>query len=123
MEGELHLAGSVKATKLKLTWLADIPSLVPLTLVDFGPLITKKKPEEDDEIENLFNEHSVSFQTFKKNATSSYPRRPGNLFYIEICEMQFTPSPPLLMCRNTHTKVFRQQASVLFFQGKMWVLS
>ena len=33
----------MKKTKLKLTWLADIPELVPLTLVDFDYLITKKK--------------------------------------------------------------------------------
>jgi hypothetical protein len=28
--------------------------------VDFGHLITKKKPEEDDKIEDLVNPHSVS---------------------------------------------------------------
>jgi glutamyl-tRNA synthetase len=40
---ELNLAGDVKATKLKLTWLPDVPELVPLKLCDFGYLITKKK--------------------------------------------------------------------------------
>jgi glutamyl-tRNA synthetase len=43
LSGDLNLAGDVKKTKLKLTWLADIPELVPLTLVDFDYLITKKK--------------------------------------------------------------------------------
>ena len=33
--------------------------LVLLTCVDFGHLITKKKPEEDDKIEDLVNPHSV----------------------------------------------------------------
>jgi glutamyl-tRNA synthetase len=40
---ELHLAGDFKKTKLKLTWLADVPDLVPLTLTEFDYLITKKK--------------------------------------------------------------------------------
>ena len=41
--GELHLEGSVKLTKLKLTWLPDIEGLVSLSLVEFDYLITKKK--------------------------------------------------------------------------------
>jgi hypothetical protein len=41
--GELHLEGSVKTTKLKTTWLADIDELVPLSLVEFDYLISKKK--------------------------------------------------------------------------------
>lgn len=40
---ELHLAGDFKKTKLKLTWLADVPELVPLVLTEFDYLITKKK--------------------------------------------------------------------------------
>ncbi|XP_008658555.1 glutamyl-tRNA synthetase, cytoplasmic isoform X1 [Zea mays] len=52
--GELHLEGSVKTTKLKITWLADIEELVPLSLVEFDYLISKKKLEEDDDfLENL----------------------------------------------------------------------
>lgn len=60
LEGVLHLEGSVKTTKLKLTWLPDISKLTPLTLVDFDHLITKKKPEDDDNIEDLVNPNSVS---------------------------------------------------------------
>jgi glutamyl-tRNA synthetase len=41
--GELHLEGSVKMTKLKLTWLPDIEDLVSLSLVEFDYLIKKKK--------------------------------------------------------------------------------
>ena len=59
MEGLLHLEGSVKATKLKLTWLPVTETLTPLRLFDFDHLITKKKPEEDDKIEDLVNPHSV----------------------------------------------------------------
>ena len=41
--GVLHLQGSVKTTKLKLTWLPNTSELVTLTLVEFDYLITKKK--------------------------------------------------------------------------------
>lgn len=41
--GALHLEGSVKSTKLKLTWLPDIEDLVLLSLIEFDYLITKKK--------------------------------------------------------------------------------
>ncbi|BAA90375.1 putative multifunctional amino acid-tRNA ligase [Oryza sativa Japonica Group] len=52
--GELHLEGSVKMTKLKLTWLPDIEDLVSLSLVEFDYLIKKKKLEEDDNfLDNL----------------------------------------------------------------------
>uniref|UniRef100_A0ACD5VNS8 Uncharacterized protein n=1 Tax=Avena sativa TaxID=4498 RepID=A0ACD5VNS8_AVESA len=52
--GELHLEGSVKTTKLKLTWLSDIEDLVSLSLVDFDYLINKKKLEEDENfLDNL----------------------------------------------------------------------
>lgn len=43
VSAELNLAGDFKKTKLKLTWLADVPDLVPLTLTEFDYLITKKK--------------------------------------------------------------------------------
>ncbi|PUZ52014.1 hypothetical protein GQ55_6G236700 [Panicum hallii var. hallii] len=52
--GELHLEGSVKTTKLKTTWLADIDELVPLSLVEFDYLISKKKLEDDEDfLDNL----------------------------------------------------------------------
>lgn len=46
LKGVLHLEGSVKTTKLKLTWLPDTTELVNLSLVDFDYLITKKKVRE-----------------------------------------------------------------------------
>lgn len=49
----------MKATKWKLTWLPDIPDLVPLQLVDFGYLITKKRIEEEDVFEDFVNPESV----------------------------------------------------------------
>lgn len=43
LTGVLHLEGSVKTTKLKLTWLPQIDELVKLSLMEFDYLITKKK--------------------------------------------------------------------------------
>lgn len=45
--GVLHPEGSVKTTKLKLTWLPKIEELVQLSLVEFDYLITKKKVTPD----------------------------------------------------------------------------
>jgi len=56
---ELHLAGDVKKTKLKTTWLADVPELVELETREFGHLLTKAKVEEDDAIEDIANRDSV----------------------------------------------------------------
>lgn len=55
LEGELHLEGSVKTTKLKLTWLPETSELVPLTLVDLDHLIVKKKLEETDDFVSVLN--------------------------------------------------------------------
>jgi hypothetical protein len=77
MEGVLHLEGSVKATKLKLTWLPDIPDLVPLRLVDFDHLITKKKIEDEDNIEDLVNPNSVGAQALSLIPCSAHFARGG----------------------------------------------
>lgn len=55
LQGELHVEGSVKTTKLKLTWLPETSELVPLTLVDLDHLIVKKKLEENDDFVSVLN--------------------------------------------------------------------
>ena len=45
MRCDLHLEGDVKKTKLKVTWLADVPHLVDLLLEEYDHLITKRKVE------------------------------------------------------------------------------
>lgn len=60
-KGRLHLEGSVKATRLKLTWLPaapedpSVPPLTPVTLVDHGDLLTKRKLEEGEKLEDFAN--------------------------------------------------------------------
>ncbi|KAK6434532.1 glutamate--tRNA ligase [Oleoguttula sp. CCFEE 5521] len=53
---ELHLAGDVKKTSKKVTWLSTDQHLVKVTLYDFDYLITKDKLEEDDVLEDCLNE-------------------------------------------------------------------
>jgi len=42
LKGRLHLEGSVKSTKKKLTWLPVVDDLVKVSIVHYFPLITKK---------------------------------------------------------------------------------
>jgi len=59
MEGRLHLEGDFKKTKKKLHWVPKLPDqLVPAVLQEFDHLITKKKPEEEDKIEDIANVNS-----------------------------------------------------------------
>ena len=53
----------MKTTKWKLHWLPNISELVPLRLVDFDHLITKKKLEEGDAVEDFVNKKSVRRHT------------------------------------------------------------
>ncbi|KAK1317991.1 hypothetical protein QJS10_CPA05g00040 [Acorus calamus] len=55
MTGTLHLKGSVKTTKLKLTWLPETDELVHLSLVEFDYLITKKKLDEGEDFLDVLN--------------------------------------------------------------------
>ncbi|KAJ2567067.1 glutamate--tRNA ligase [Coemansia sp. RSA 1813] len=52
---KLHLEGDVKATKKKITWLGQHPSNHPVEamLVDYDYLITKKKIDDGDDIEDV----------------------------------------------------------------------
>ncbi|KAJ9186076.1 hypothetical protein P3X46_005619 [Hevea brasiliensis] len=53
--GVLHLEGSVKTTKLKLTWLPETTELVNILLMEFDYLITKKKLEEGENFLDVLN--------------------------------------------------------------------
>ncbi|KAI9807192.1 MAG: hypothetical protein M1825_005910 [Sarcosagium campestre] len=55
LELELHLAGDVKKTDKKVTWLSTLgePAPVSVQLVDFDYLITKDKLEEDDNVDDF----------------------------------------------------------------------
>jgi len=53
---DLHLSGDFRKTKKKITWLAQPTAthpLSPVTLLDYDYLITKKKLEESDNVEDF----------------------------------------------------------------------
>ncbi|CAG8900344.1 unnamed protein product [Penicillium egyptiacum] len=59
LELELHMAGDVKKTEKKVTWLAtEGQNLVPVELVDFDHLLTKDSLQEDDVLEDYLNKHT-----------------------------------------------------------------
>lgn len=53
----LHLEGDFKKTKKKLTWISNKPAenIVPVHLLNYGYLISKKKLEENDKLEDFIN--------------------------------------------------------------------
>ncbi|KAF3491577.1 glutamyl-tRNA synthetase [Arthroderma uncinatum] len=52
---ELHLAGDVKKTDKKVTWLSKDQDLVPANIYEFDYLITKDKIEKDEDFEQFLN--------------------------------------------------------------------
>ncbi|EER19379.1 glutamate--tRNA ligase, putative [Perkinsus marinus ATCC 50983] len=58
LKGHLHLEGSVKTTKKKLQWVAKVDNLAHLKLRELDYLITKRKVEDDDNVEDLVNPNS-----------------------------------------------------------------
>ena len=66
---DLNLDGDFRKTKKKITWLAAPTSahpLMPIMLLDYDYLITKKKLEEDDDVADFvtpvteFKEHAIA---------------------------------------------------------------
>ncbi|GAM90218.1 hypothetical protein ANO11243_082600 [Dothideomycetidae sp. 11243] len=55
---ELNLAGNVKTTKKRLTWLSIAQKLVPVRLHSFGILITKEKFQKHDDVNEYINRDS-----------------------------------------------------------------
>ncbi|XP_078435221.1 glutamyl/glutaminyl-tRNA synthetase, class Ic [Wolffia australiana] len=82
LKGVLHLEGSVKTTKLKLTWLPETEELVRLSLVEYGYLITKKKLEEDEEVTDFLNPCS------KKETAALGDSNMRNLKHGEIIQLE-----------------------------------
>lgn len=58
----LHPEGDVKKTKYKLTWLPENPKSVKLTLREYGHILTKKKPEPEDKLEEVIAPVSIYTQ-------------------------------------------------------------
>ncbi|CAF2036290.1 BnaA09g04160D [Brassica napus] len=102
LSGVLNLQGSVKTTKLKLTWLPEIDELVKLTLTDFDYLITKKKLEEDDEVATFVNPYTKK-ETLALGDSNMRSLKCGDVIQLERkgyyrCDVPFVkPSKPIVL--------------------------
>ncbi|KAK7278079.1 hypothetical protein RJT34_23103 [Clitoria ternatea] len=102
LSGVLHLEGSVKTTKLKLTWLADIDELVSLTLVEFDYLITKKKLEEGEDFIDVLNPCTKK-ETVAYGDSNMRNLQHGEVLQLERkgyfrCDVPFVrPSKPIVL--------------------------
>lgn len=96
LQGELHLEGSVKSTKLKLTWLPETSELVPLTLVHLDHLIVKKKLEEGEDFLSVLRE-PTRFETPAVGDSNMRNLQHGEIIQLErkgyyICDVPFLRS-------------------------------
>lgn len=96
LEGELHLEGSVKTTKKKLTWLADTPDAVDVELYDFDALLTKDKIEEDEDIKDVLNA-DTKFCFAARGEAAMRQLSKGDIIQVErrgfyICDLPFVRS-------------------------------
>ncbi|EEB08143.1 glutamate-tRNA ligase [Schizosaccharomyces japonicus yFS275] len=79
---ELHLEGDFKKTEKKVTWLADVPSLPTVDLVDFDYLITKDKLDENDNYKDFLTPQT-EFHTITKGAADMKDLKKGDIVQIE----------------------------------------
>jgi glutamyl-tRNA synthetase len=100
---ELHLEGDFKSTERKLTWLAKLDEhpLTPVDLIEFDFLITKKKLEEDDQLEACLNENS-EFRTAAWGDVHMRSLSRGTILQLErrgyfICDETFEQSGKVVL--------------------------
>jgi len=105
IELKLHLAGDVKKTDKKVTWLSvEGQTLIPAELKDFGYLMTKDKLEEDDNWEDFVTKgedfYSVSKAVVAENAKDL---KAGEIIQLErkgyyrVDEVYAEPGKPLVL--------------------------
>ncbi|GFY99681.1 glutamyl/glutaminyl-tRNA synthetase, class Ic [Actinidia rufa] len=102
LTGILHLEGSVKTTKLKLTWLPETTELVNLSLMEFDYLITKKKLEEGEDFLDVLNPCTKKVTAALGDANMRNLQR-GEILQLErkgyfICDVPFVrPLKPIVL--------------------------
>lgn len=96
----LHLEGDFKKTSKKLTWLSPDPApLLPVTLLDYDYLITKKKLEEDDPFEDFITPVSEFITPAIGDANLASIKK-GDIIQLErkgffICDQAWTSDAPM----------------------------
>eukprot|EP01053_Blabericola_migrator_P013408 Blabericola_migrator_1__13407@NODE_959_length_5893_cov_215_544113_g665_i0_p1_GENE_NODE_959_length_5893_cov_215_544113_g665_i0NODE_959_length_5893_cov_215_544113_g665_i0_p1_ORF_typecomplete_len737_score165_94tRNAsynt_1c/PF00749_21/1_5e81tRNAsynt_1c_C/PF03950_18/3_5e34GST_C/PF00043_25/0_00034tRNAsynt_1/PF00133_22/0_1_NODE_959_length_5893_cov_215_544113_g665_i014873697 len=77
-----HLEGDVKKTKKKLHWIPKSENNYPFIMREFDHIITKRKPEEGDEMKDIANFNSV-FDTTCLGEPEMKNLKEGDLLQIE----------------------------------------
>mmetsp|Transcript_12721 Transcript_12721/g.23847 ORF Transcript_12721/g.23847 Transcript_12721/m.23847 type:complete len:731 (+) Transcript_12721:34-2226(+) len=84
LEGEFVPDGDFKAAKRKLSWIANVPESLNVTLYEFDNLISKPKLEEDENFKDFINPNTLAttevvgdagLQTLQKNDIIQLERR------------------------------------------------
>lgn len=84
LEGEFVPDGDFKAAKRKLSWMANVPESLNVTLYEFDNLISKPKLEEDENFKDFINPNTLAttevigdagLQTLQKNDIIQLERR------------------------------------------------
>lgn len=83
-----------KKTK-KFTWLADVPDLVPITLLQYSDILTKDRLDEDDDFEAFVNKNSESSLELKGDVNLRLVQK-GTIIQLErrgfcICDSTSRP--------------------------------
>lgn len=60
LEGEYDPDGDFKASKRKLSWIANVPNNPTVVLTEFDYLVTKEKLEEGDKFEDYVNPTTIA---------------------------------------------------------------
>jgi hypothetical protein len=82
VDAELNLAGDVKKTEKKVTWIAAAADAVPLKLVDFDFLINVPKLEESDDFFTVVNK-STKFETVATGEPAMRSLKAGDIIQLE----------------------------------------
>lgn len=100
---ELHLEGDFKKTKKKISWLSHGDELVDVLLVDYDFLITKKKVEEGDSVDQLVTPQSEFKEAAVADANVAQLKK-GDIIQFErkgyyIVDHPATDSAPAFMIK------------------------
>ena len=60
LEGEYVEDGDFKSAKRKLSWMADVPDNLNITLYEFDNLISKEKLEDDENFQDFINPNTLA---------------------------------------------------------------
>ena len=118
---ELNLEGDVKKTKYKLTWVPENPNAPIVLLKEYDHLLTKKKPDPDENIDDLIAP-VTKFTQRALGEEAMLSLKKGNIIQIErrgfyIVDKDF-PSMELIAIPDGREKVNHLSAKAQFLKAQ-----